>query len=353
MSTRGADGGSASAPPLRGGRTVRGKAIWPVLATVAAALTPVVLLAILVILLISAWPAIAFSGWHFLVGRNWSLGNIYGTKLSRHGGYSAPQGASYGALPFIVGTALTSAGALVLAVPVGLGVAVCLAERAHGRWGRILGFFVELIAGVPSVVFGLWGFIVLVPWLERHGGPGLARVLGFIPFFRGPVLAGQGTLAAVVILAAMILPLIAAVGRDALLRVPREMRDQGRALGLTDWEILRNLVLPEARAGILGGVVLALGRALGETMAVLMVSGTGRLIPHTIYAPTTTMASAIVVDLDSAFSDATGMAVHALAELAVVLLVIAVLVNLAVPIIGRGVSRVAAVLDAGWGEKAR
>lgn len=332
---------------------MRAQGIWPAVAAVAAAITPVALLAILIILVIAAWPAMVFNGWHFLVGRDWSLGNLYGNHLVQHGGYRAPQGASYGALPFMVGTALTSAGALVLAVPVGLGVAVCLSERAHGRWGRILGFFIELIAGVPSVVFGLWGFMVLVPWLQHHGGPWLARALGFIPFFRGPVLAGQGTLAAIVVLAAMVLPLIAAVGRDALGRVPREMRDQGRALGLTDWEILRRLVLPEARSGILGGVVLALGRALGETMAVLMVSGTGRLIPHTIYAPTTTMASAIVVDLDSAFSDATGMAVHALAELAVVLLVIAVLVNLAVPLIGRGVSRVAAVLDPAMGGKVK
>lgn len=332
---------------------MRGKVVWPLVASVAAAVTPTVLLAILVILCISAWPAIAFGGWHFLVGTDWSLGNLYGTRLVTRAGYSAPAGATYGALPFIVGTALTSAGALVLSVPVGVGVAICLAERARGPWGRALGFCVELIAGVPSVVFGLWGFIVLVPWLQHHGGPWLARVLGFIPFFRGPVLAGQGALAAIVVLAAMILPLIAAVGRDALLRVPREMREQGRALGLTDWEILRKLVLPGARAGILGGVVLALGRALGETMAVLMVSGTGRLIPHTVYAPTTTMASAIVVDLDSAFSDATGMAVHALAELAVVLLVIAVVVNLSVSFIGRGVSLVAAVLAPTTGERGR
>lgn len=332
---------------------MRGKVVWPLMAGVAAAVPPAALLAILVLLFISAWPAIAFSGWHFLVGASWSLGSLYGTKLVTHGGYAAPAGARYGALPFIVGTAMTSAGALVLAVPVGVGVAICLADRAYGRWGRVLGFCIELIAGIPSVVFGLWGFLVLVPWLQHHGGPWLARILGFVPFFRGPVLAGQGALAAMVVLAAMILPLIAAVGRDALLRVPREMREQGRALGLTDWEILRRLVLPGARAGIWGGVILALGRVLGETMAVLMVSGTGRLIPHTVYAPTTTMASAIVVDLNSAFSDTTGMAVHALAELAVVLLAIAVVVNLAVPFIGRGVSLVTAVLAPGWGDRGR
>ena len=235
----------------------------------------------------------------------------------------------------------------MLAVPIGLGVAVCLAERARGPLARVLGFFVELIAGVPSVVFGLWGFVAVVPWIQHSGGPAIARALGWMPWFRGPVLSGEGLLASAIVLAVMVLPLVAAVGRDALARVPRELRDQGRALGLTEWEILRRLILPLAAPGIIGGVVLALGRALGETMAVLMVSGGGTAVPHTIFTPVTTMASAIVLDLDSAFTDTTGMAVHALALVAVVLMAITVLVNLAVPFIGRGVSRVAALVDAG------
>jgi len=320
---------------------------WLAVAALAAALTPTLLLVTLAVLCVSAWPALVWNGLAFVSSHVWSLGNLYGgTPVVRHG-FAAPAGAVYGAIPYIAGTALTSACALVLAVPVGLGVAVCLAERARGVAGNVLGFFIELIAGVPSVVFGLWGFIVLVPWIERRAGPGLAHVFGFIPFLRGPVLSGQGLLAAAIVLAAMILPLIAAVGRDALLRVPREVRDQGRALGLTDWETLRDLVLPPAVPGLVGGVILALGRALGETMAVLMVSGTGNLVPHTLFSPTTTMASAIVLDLDSAFTDATGMATAALAELAVALMVITVLVNLAVPLLGEGVSRVATMVNAG------
>lgn len=324
---------------------------WAAVAAVAAALTPAALLITLVVLLVSAWPSLVWNGLHFLTHSVWSLGNLYGgSTVTRHG-YTAPAGAAYGAVAFIAGTALTSFVALVLAVPVGVGVAICLAERARGPFGRIIGFFVELISGVPSVVFGLWGFIVLVPWVEHRAGPVIAGTLGFIPFFRGPVLSGQGLLSASIVLAAMILPLIAAVGRDALLRVPAEVRAQGAALGLTDWETLRDLVVPVAVPGLVGGVILALGRALGETMAVLMVSGTGNLIPHTLFSPTTTMASAIVIDLDSAFTDATGMAVHALAELAVVLLCITVLINLAVPFIGQGISRVAAMMQGGGGNQ--
>lgn len=318
-----------------------------IVAAVAAALTPALLVATLVVLLVSAWPAVLYEGLGFLRHSVWSLGNLYGGTPSVRNGQVAAPGAEYGALPYIAGTALTSVLALVLAVPIGLGVAVCLAERARGPLARLLGFFVELIAGVPSVVFGLWGFVAVVPWIQHSAGPGIAHALGWLPFFRGPVLSGEGLLASAIVLAVMVLPLVAAVGRDALARVPRDLRDQGRALGLTDWEILRRLILPLAAPGIGGGIILALGRALGETMAVLMVSGGGTSVPHTIFTPVTTMASAIVLDLDSAFTDTTGMALHALALVAVVLMAITVLVNLAVPFIGRGVSRVAALVDAG------
>ncbi len=302
---------------------------WPALAALAAALAPLALLGVFAILAVAAWPAVAAGGARFLTGAVWNPGGISG------------------ALTLVAGTALTALGALVLAVPVGIGVAICLAERARGRIARALGFCVEMIAGVPGVVFGLWGFVAVVPWLEHRGGPALARVLGFIPFFRGPVGSGQGVLAASVVLAAMIVPLVAAVARDALLRVPAAVRDQGRALGLTDWELLRDLVLPRAAPGIVGGVLLALGRALGETMAVLMVSGSGPLLPGTAWTPTTTMASALIVDLRAA--GAGGMAYHVLAELALLLLLVAVAVHLAVALVGGGVSRVASLLRPGWG----
>jgi|BEDMetMinimDraft_2_1075160.scaffolds.fasta_scaffold04549_1 phosphate transport system permease protein len=309
-----------------------------------AAVVPGALLGILVVLGVYAWPSVLWNGLAFFTGKTWSLGNLYGSGVVRRFGQVALQGAAFGALPYLVATLVSSLLALALATVVGVGVAVALAERAPRAWGSVLGFFVELLAGVPSVVFGLWGLMVVAPWIQDEAGPWIARLGGWVPWLRGPVTAGTGLLAAVLVLAVMLLPLIASLGRDALRRVPADLRDQGRALGLTEWEILRDLVLPEAAPGILGAVVLAFGRAVGETMAVLMVSGGGSGLPTSIFSPVTTMAAAIVADLDSALTDPTGMAVHALAELAVVLLVISVLVNLVAPLAGRGASVARAVL---------
>jgi phosphate transport system permease protein len=314
------------------GRERAGEWTYGVLVGLGAASAPVCLAGIVAVLAAFAWPAIVWNGWGFFTSLHWQVGNTYGGPLVVRGGYAAPQGAAYGMLVFAVGTVLSALLAMVLATPVALGAAVALAEYAGPRLGAILGFFVELIAGVPSVVFGLWGFVVLVPWIGRGLGPLLARWLGFIPFLAGPVASGAGLLASGIVLAAMILPIITAVSRDAIAGAPAELREQGRALGLTDWEVLRGLVLPVAWPGIRGAVTLALGRALGETMAVLMVSGgAAGYLPRNLYSPIATVAANIVALLDSAMTDPTGMALHALAELALVLTAITVGVNLLAP----------------------
>ncbi len=321
-------------PRPRRGR--EGEWTYGVLVGVGAASAPAFLGLIVVVLVAFAWPSIIWNGLHFFTSEAWQLGNLYQGAPVVRAGYKAAPGASYGMVVFAVGTILSSLIALVLAVPVGIGVAATLSEQAGPRLGAILGFFVELIAGVPSVVFGLWGFIVLVPWIRTTLGPLLVRLLGWIPFFGQPVSSGAGLLASGLVLAVMILPIIAAISRDALRAAPLELREQGRALGLTDWEVLRGLLLPVAWPGIVGGITLALGRALGETMAVLMVSG-GALgyLPQNIYSPISTVASNVVALLDSAQTDSTGMAVHALAELALVLLVITVAVNALAPLAAR------------------
>lgn len=314
--------------------------VWSLLAAVGAASGPFVLGVIMIVLLVFAWPSIVWNGDTFFTTYIWNLGNLYGGAPVIRSGYAAASGASYGMLSFLVGTLLSSALALVLAAPVGIGVAFCLSEFAGRGVSRVLSFFIELLAGVPSVIFGLWGFVVLVPWIQRTAGPALASLLGFIPIFRGPVPTGMGLLASGVMLGAMILPIIAAVSRDALRAVPAELREQGRALGLTEWEVARDLVWRIAAPGVTASCILALGRALGETMAVLMVSGNAlNYLPSTIYSPISTIAATIVALLDSAMTDATGMAIHALAELAVVLFAVTVGVNLIAPAVVRRVGR--------------
>ncbi len=291
-------------------------------------LIPLALLAILVFLARYSWPALTFNGWHFVTGHLWDLGNLYADPVKRHG-VLVPIGANYGILVFIVGTLLTSAIALLIAIPVSIGVAVFLAEGLRSNVRVVLSFVVELLAAVPSVVYGLWGYAVLTPLVSRTIGPALRTVLGFIPFFSGSIGSGYGLLAASIVLALMVVPIIAATVRDALARVPSETKEAAYAMGATHFEVVRRAMLPAVRTNIIGACILGLGRALGETMAVLMVSG-GALnyFPDNIYSPITTMASFIVSQLDSAMQDPTGMAVRSLAEIALILFIISVITNI-------------------------
>ncbi len=230
----------------------------------------------------------------------------------------------FGALPFLYGTLVSSLLALAIAVPVGLGVAIFLAELAPPRLRAPAGFLVELLAAVPSVVYGMWGLFVLAPWLRTSVEPFLARALGFLPLFRGPP-QGVGMLAGGLILSVMILPTISAVSREVLAAVPASLREGALALGATQWESIRFAVLPYARSGIFGAAVLGLGRALGETMAVTMVIGNRPEISASLFAPGYTMASVIANE----FTEATGdVYLAALTEVALLLFAVTLLLNL-------------------------
>lgn len=230
---------------------------------------------------------------------------------------------AFGALPFIQGTLVTSFLALVLAVPVGLGTAIFLSELAP-RWLAVpTSFLVELLAAVPSVVFGLWGLFVLIPTLVRPLGELLNASLGFIPLFEGPVF-GPSRLAAGILLATMILPTITAISRDVLLAIPRSQREAAFALGATRWEVVSQVLLPYGRSGILGATILGLGRALGETMAVTMVIGNNLDLSASLLHPGYTMASVIANEFTEATFD---LYLSALIEVGLVLFAITLVIN--------------------------
>lgn len=321
----------ASLAPSRAARMFR-----PGLVAVAA-IVPLVLLALFVFLTAYSWPAIQFNGVHFLFSEKWNLGNLYANPVERNG-FQVPPAAHYGIWVFIVGTLASSGIALLIAVPVGVGVALYLAEYAPHRLRGAFAQIVELLAMVPSVVYGLWGLEILAPLVLKIIAPAISHVFAFIPFLSGQATSGYGLLTAGLVLALMVLPVISSTLIEALGRVPRELRESSFALGATRSEMLRKTLLPAVRVPLIGAVMLALGRALGETMAVLMVSG-GALnyLPHSLYDPITSMAAFIASQLDSALEDPSGMAVRSLAEIALVLLVIAVLVNVIARLLTRSI----------------
>ena len=235
-----------------------------------------------------------------------------------------PVRADFGAWPFIYGTVVSSLIALVIAVPVSLGLAIFLADLAPHRVRRPLGFLVELLAAIPSVVYGFWGIFVLVPWLRESIQPFLIERLGFLPFFEGPPL-GFGMLAAGVILAIMIVPTITSISREVLQAVPQTHREAAIGLGATPWDTIRYAVLPAARSGLVGAIILGLNRALGETMAVTMVIGNRPQVSASILQPAYTMASVIANEFAEADTD---VYLSALSEIALLLFGVALLLNL-------------------------
>jgi phosphate transport system permease protein len=229
----------------------------------------------------------------------------------------------FGVLPAIYGTLVTSAVALVLAVPVGIGAAIFLVELAPRRVGEPVSFLIEILAAVPSVIIGLWGLFVIVP-IVRQVESELGHALGFIPLLSGPAF-GIGVLSAGVLLAIMILPIMTAVSRDVLRAVPGSHREAMLALGATQWEVIRRVVLPAGRSGIIGAIMLALGRALGETLAVSMVIGNVYGISPSLFAPATTLASLIATQFREAD---TALYLSALTAAGVVLFAITIVVNI-------------------------
>ena len=229
----------------------------------------------------------------------------------------------YGALPFIVGAIASAFIAIVLATPIGLLTAIFLAELAPRRVAIPLTFTIELLAAIPSVVFGLWGVFVLGPFLDRTVEAWIASTLGWVPIFAGPTF-GVGLFAAGVILTLMILPTIVAISRDVITAVPDSQREAMLALGATRWEMITKSVLPYARSGIIGAVILGLGRALGETMAVTMVIGNKTQIPSSIFESSQTIASQIATTFNEA---GLGLQTSALIGLGLVLLAITMTLN--------------------------
>ncbi len=230
----------------------------------------------------------------------------------------------FGALPFIWGTLITAVVALLISVPVSLGVAIFLAEIAPGWLRRPLAFLIELLAAVPSVVYGLWGLFVFVPALVRPVGQFLADRLGFVPFFAGPVY-GPSRLAASLILAIMVGPTIAAISRDVFRAIPQAQREASLALGATHWEMISQVLVPYGLSGLLGAVILGLGRALGETIAVTMVIGNSLDLGVSLLHPGYTMASVIANE----FTEATyPLYRDALIEIGLILFVLTLALNL-------------------------
>jgi phosphate transport system permease protein len=251
-------------------------------------------------------PSIAKFGWGFLTGTTWD-----------------PVQDVYGALPFVFGTLVSSALALVIALPLSIGIAIYLSELAPPSLERPLSFLIELLAGIPSIVYGLWGVFVLVPWIRTSIEPFFSRNLGFLPLFHGAPY-GFGMLAAGLILSIMVLPIVASISRDVLKSVPQTQREASLGLGATKWQSIR-LILKDAKSGILGATLLGLGRAIGETMAVTMVIGNRPTISYSLFDPGYTMASVLANEFTEATSS---MYVSSLIEIALLLFVVTIAVNM-------------------------
>jgi len=310
----------------RSGALVRG------LGGLGAVLPLLAVLFVLITLIIEALPATRLNGLHFFTGTDWNPGNTYGEAVVTDG-VAHPVGAYYGALPLIVGTLATSAIALVIAVPVSVGAALVIVERLPRRLASTIGMVLELLAGIPSVIVGLWGVVTFGPFIAHDIAPVIARNTPNVPvlnYFRGDTGNGEGMLVSGLVLAVMVIPIIASTSRDLIRQVPLLPREGATALGLSDWECVRRVTLPWVSSGIVGAIVLGLGRALGETMAVAMVSGAELgSMPANIYSTMTTIAATIVSQLDSAMTDYTDFAVKTLAEAGLVLMVITLLTNVA------------------------
>jgi phosphate transport system permease protein len=297
---------AASLPPP----TRWGDGLFRGITLLAALMIGVLFLLVAYVLIHGSHLSIAKFGWHFLVTSDWD-----------------PVNDEFGALPFIYGTVVSSAIALLIAVPLSIGTAIFLTDLAPLWLRQPLTSIIELLAAIPSVIWGLWGIFVMVPWLRDHIFPVLKDYLsfgGWNPLFSGPIY-GVSMLAAGIIVAIMILPIVTSVSREILRAVPDLQREAAYGLGATRWEVTRIAVLSYARRGLLGAAILGLGRALGETMAVTMVIGNIPQISKSLFAPGYTLASVIANEFTEATTD---IYLQALFEIGLVLLGVTIVVNI-------------------------
>ncbi len=284
-----------------------GEPIFRIVVLLAALTVLATIIGLVVTMTVESRRGIAHNGWSFLWTSTWDQVRQV-----------------FGALPFVYGTVMTSVTALALAMLVGVGVALFLVELAPAWVARPVGFMVEMLAAIPSVVFGLWGIFILAPWLQQHVELPLHQRLGWLPFFSTYPTTAVGNFAAIVVLAIMVLPTVAAVSRDVIAAVPRSQREAALALGATRWEMMRLGVLPYARSGILGAGILGLARGVGETMAVTMVIGNSPTITLSLFKQGYTMASVIANEFTEA---TTALYRSTLIEIGLLLLVITLLIN--------------------------
>jgi phosphate transport system permease protein len=282
-----------------------GDAVFRLLMLAAASLVLLIVAAMILALASHSLTSIRQFGLSFVTSREWN-----------------PVNQQFGALAFIYGTIASSLIALLISVPLSLGIAIFLVEQAPRFLSRPITFLVELLAAIPSVVYGLWGIFVLAPFLREYIEPGLARWFGWLPFFRGPI-TGIGLLTGGVILAIMVTPIISAVVRDVLSAVPDTQREAALALGATKWETTR-VVLVNGAPGIAGAIILGLGRAIGETMAVTMVIGNRPEISLSLFHPSYTLASVIANEFTEATAD---IYLSSLVELGLILFLVTFVVN--------------------------
>lgn len=255
---------------------------------------------------VESLPSIRKFGWKFIVGSEWD----------------AVQGV-FGALPYLYGSVVSSVLALLLATPLSIGAAIFITEICPKRWGGLIAPLVELLAAIPSVIYGLWGVLIMAPWLQSTVEPFLIDHFGFLPFFQGAPY-GVSMLAAVFILMIMVVPIITSITREVLLAVPLSQKEAAISLGATRWETIRIAILPYGKSGILGAAILGLGRAVGETMAVTMVIGNAPKISASLLSPAYTMPSVIANEFAETTSKLHG---SALMEIGLILLVVTLVIN--------------------------
>jgi phosphate transport system permease protein len=297
---------SATGFQRMGGSLNVGDRLFKALTALFAFVLLAVLASIIVVLAYDSSTSVRTFGWRFLTSSTWD-----------------PVAKEFGALPLIYGTVVASFLALLQAVPLSVGTALFLSEMAPGWVRAPVSFLVELLATIPSVIYGLWGIFVLIPCMRNYIEPALSSSLGFLPFFQGPKY-GIGMLTAAMILAIMVVPYITSVSYEVFQAVPTTQREAALALGATRWEMVRMAVLPYGRTGLIGAIMLGLGRAIGETMAVTMVIGNRSEISLSLFAPANTMASVIANEFSEATYD---LYVQALIEVGLLLLIVTVIIN--------------------------